>query len=59
MTVTVQYRANRLPEAMQNAQLHGFDGAMFPWESAYSGVANELFWEIIGPFLSHFSALCS
>jgi len=55
----VQYRANRLPEAMQNAQLHGFDGAMFPWESAYSGVANELFWEIIGPFLSHFSALCS
>lgn len=33
----LQYRANRLPEAMQNAQLHGFDGAMFPWESAYSG----------------------
>eukprot|EP00040_Diaphanoeca_grandis_P037209 m.241379 g.241379 ORF g.241379 m.241379 type:complete len:829 (-) comp33773_c2_seq1:1694-4180(-) len=33
----LQYRVNRLPQARENAKLHGFDGAMFPWESAYSG----------------------
>ena len=33
----VQYRFERLPQAMRNASSWGYEGAMFPWESADSG----------------------
>jgi kojibiose phosphorylase len=33
----VMYRYNRLPKAMENAKKRGFEGAMFPWESADTG----------------------
>lgn len=33
----LQYRSERLPMAMNNAYMHGYKGAMFPWESAGSG----------------------
>lgn len=33
----LKYRADRLPEAKANALLNNFSGAMFPWESAFSG----------------------
>jgi len=31
------YRYRRLPAARQNAQLKGYDGALFPWQSAGTG----------------------
>ena len=34
----VEYRYQRLPAARKNAFNHGYKGAMFPWESAASGL---------------------
>src|SRR3954453_21630576 len=34
----LQYRVDRLDAARQNAQLTGYQGARFPWESALSGL---------------------
>lgn len=34
---TLQYRYDRLPAARRKAYMHGFHGAMFPWESADTG----------------------
>ena len=33
----LQYRVDRIAQARENAALHGFEGLMFPWESAFSG----------------------
>lgn len=33
----LQYRYDRLPAARTKAYMHGYQGAMFPWESADSG----------------------
>lgn len=33
----LQYRFDRLPQARNKAQMHGYRGALFPWESADSG----------------------
>eukprot|EP00937_MAST-01D_sp_MAST-1D-sp2_P003242 g3242.t1 len=33
----LRYRADRLARARANAAAHGFGGAMFPWESAFTG----------------------
>lgn len=33
----LMYRYNRLNAARQNAQAHGFKGAMFPWQSGHDG----------------------
>ena len=33
-----QYRLDRLPGALTNAALSGYDGAMWPWESASTGL---------------------
>lgn len=33
----LQYRFNRLPQACNKALMHGYQGALFPWESADSG----------------------
>jgi trehalose/maltose hydrolase-like predicted phosphorylase len=34
----IEYRYQRLEAARRNAFSHGYKGAMFPWESAETGV---------------------
>jgi trehalose/maltose hydrolase-like predicted phosphorylase len=52
----VDYRYNRLDAAKKNAFSHGYKGAMFPWESADSGVEETPVWALSGPFEHHISA---
>lgn len=53
---TMDYRFNRLKAAQQNAYVNGYKGAMFPWESAASGVEETPLWALSGPFEHHISA---
>lgn len=52
----VEYRFRRLEQARRNAFAHGYQGAMFPWESADSGVEETPVWALSGPFEHHISA---
>ncbi|MBL4676026.1 MAG: glycoside hydrolase family 65 protein [Mucilaginibacter sp.] len=52
----VEYRYERLENARKNAFSHGYKGAMFPWESADSGVEETPVWALSGPFEHHISA---
>jgi len=52
----VEYRFQRLSAAKQNAFEHGYKGAMFPWESADSGVEETPVWALSGPFEHHITA---
>jgi trehalose/maltose hydrolase-like predicted phosphorylase len=52
----VEYRFRRLDLARRNAFAHGYQGAMFPWESADSGVEETPVWALSGPFEHHISA---
>ncbi len=52
----VDYRFNRLDEAKHNAFSHGYKGAMFPWESAETGVEETPVWALSGPFEHHITA---
>ncbi len=52
----VEYRYDRLEPARQNAFEHGFKGAMFPWESAGTGVEETPVWALSGPFEQHITA---
>lgn len=52
----VEYRFERLKAAEQNAFEHGYKGAMFPWESADSGVEETPVWALSGPFEHHITA---
>jgi len=52
----VEYRFRRLEPARRNAFAHGYRGAMFPWESADSGVEETPVWALSGPFEHHISA---
>ncbi|MET0391686.1 MAG: glycoside hydrolase family 65 protein [Chitinophagaceae bacterium] len=52
----VDYRFNRMEAARQNAFAHGYKGAMFPWESAASGVEETPVWALSGPFEHHITA---
>ncbi len=52
----VEYRFQRLSMARQNAFSHGYKGAMFPWESADSGVEETPVWALSGPFEHHITA---
>ncbi len=52
----VEYRFNRLEAARRNAFNHGYKGAMFPWESAESGVEETPVWALSGPFEHHITA---
>ena len=52
----VEYRFQRLDAARQNAFSHGYKGAMFPWESAASGVEETPVWALSGPFEHHITA---
>ncbi|PWS28855.1 glycosyl hydrolase family 65 [Pedobacter yonginense] len=52
----IEYRFERLEAAKRNAFSHGFKGAMYPWESADSGVEETPVWALSGPFEHHISA---
>jgi trehalose/maltose hydrolase-like predicted phosphorylase len=52
----VEYRFQRLGAAKQNAFNHGYKGAMFPWESAATGVEETPVWALSGPFEHHITA---
>ena len=52
----IEYRFQRLEAAKQNAFANGFKGAMFPWESAETGVEETPVWALSGPFEHHITA---
>jgi len=52
----IQYRYDRLEAARRNAFNHGYKGAMFPWESAGTGVEETPVWALSGPFEHHITA---
>jgi len=52
----IEYRYERLDAARKNAFAHGYQGAMFPWESAASGVEETPVWALSGPFEHHITA---
>lgn len=49
----LEYRFNRLAAAKQNAFSHGYQGAMFPWESSDEGQEDTPVWALTGPFQHH------
>lgn len=52
----IDYRTDRLPQAMKRADQYGFDGAMYPWESDDSGEEATPTWCLTGPLEHHISA---
>jgi protein-glucosylgalactosylhydroxylysine glucosidase len=52
----VEYRFQRLAAAKKNAFSKGYKGAMFPWESAETGVEETPVWALSGPFEHHITA---
>ena len=52
----VEYRYQRLDAAKRNAFSHGYKGAMYPWESAETGVEETPVWALSGPFEHHITA---
>jgi trehalose/maltose hydrolase-like predicted phosphorylase len=52
----MEYRYQRLDAAKRNAFSKGFKGAMFPWESAGTGVEETPVWALSGPFEHHITA---
>jgi trehalose/maltose hydrolase-like predicted phosphorylase len=52
----LEYRFQRLDAAKRNAFSKGFKGAMFPWESAETGVEETPVWALSGPFEHHITA---
>ena len=49
----LEYRFERMEAARQNARSHGFEGVMFPWESAADGSEQTPVWALTGPFQHH------
>lgn len=49
----LEYRFERLEAARQNAFAHGYEGAMYPWESADDGSEATPVWALTGPFQHH------
>lgn len=49
----LEYRFKRLGAAKQNAFSHGYQGAMFPWESSDEGSEDTPVWALTGPFQHH------
>ncbi|MFR9522978.1 MAG: glycoside hydrolase family 65 protein [Rikenellaceae bacterium] len=52
----LEYRLERVGAAKQNAFNHGYDGAMFPWESAESGSEETPINALTGPLEHHVTA---
>lgn len=51
----LEYRYERLGAARNNAFMHGFEGAMYPWESSDDGSEDTPIWALTGPFQHHIS----
>ncbi|MEO1049019.1 MAG: glycoside hydrolase family 65 protein [Bacteroidota bacterium] len=49
----LEYRYERLQNAKRNAFAHGYEGAMFPWESDDSGQEATPIWALTGLFEHH------
>lgn len=49
----IDFRIDRLEQARVNAFEHGYDGAMYPWESAGSGMEETPTWALTGVFEHH------
>ncbi|MEX2494548.1 MAG: hypothetical protein WD448_00585 [Woeseia sp.] len=49
----LEYRYERLDAAKHNAFAHGYEGAMYPWESADDGSEVTPVWALTGPFQHH------
>ncbi len=52
----VDYRFDRLEQARKKATNHGYDGAMFPWESDDTGEEATPTWALTGTFEHHITA---
>jgi trehalose/maltose hydrolase-like predicted phosphorylase len=52
----IEYRYQRLGAAKRNAFSKGYKGAMYPWESAETGVEETPVWALSGPFEHHITA---
>lgn len=52
----LEYRFERLEAAKKNAFANGYKGAMYPWESAGTGVEETPVWALSGPFEHHITA---
>jgi trehalose/maltose hydrolase-like predicted phosphorylase len=52
----MDYRAGCLPQAMQNAQNHGYKGAQYPWEADTSGEECTPVWALTGTYEHHITA---
>jgi protein-glucosylgalactosylhydroxylysine glucosidase len=52
----IEYRFQRLDAAKRNAFSKGYKGAMYPWESAETGVEETPVWALSGPFEQHITA---
>jgi len=52
----MEYRFQRLEAARKNAFSKGYKGAMYPWESADTGVEETPVWALSGPFEHHITA---
>lgn len=52
----IEYRFKRLEAAKRNAFSKGYKGAMYPWESAETGVEETPVWALSGPFEHHITA---
>ena len=52
----IEYRFQRLEAAKRNAFGKGYKGAMYPWESAETGVEETPVWALSGPFEHHITA---
>ncbi len=49
----LEFRYQMLDEAKQNAFSHGYQGAMYPWESTTTGQEETPVWALTGPFQQH------
>lgn len=49
----IDYRCDRLEAARQNAFGHGYQGAMYPWESSDTGLEETPIWALSGTFEHH------
>ena len=52
----MDYRANCLPQAKQNALNHGYKGAQYPWEADMSGEECTPVWALTGTYEHHITA---
>ena len=52
----MDYRANCLPQARQNALNHGYKGGQYPWEADTSGEECTPVWALTGTYEHHITA---